>query len=133
MLRLHENIERVPFGCCSGQKVRRNPLTGEKQRPTGRVLCVKTLAAIVSTDGYETRTAYSAEQVFEVAAEWVPDLAIIDVVLPRMNGIELGATVQSLSPDSPRAGGAAHTHSARPAETGKSPRYTESTRPKNDR
>lgn len=48
-----------------------------------------TLAVILSTSGYEARTAYSAEQCIEVIAEWPPDLATIDVVLPGMNGVDL--------------------------------------------
>jgi DNA-binding NtrC family response regulator len=47
-----------------------------------------TLALIFASSGYEARTAYSAEQALEVLEEWRPDLAIIDVVLPGMNGIE---------------------------------------------
>lgn len=47
------------------------------------------LTKIFSKRGYEARAAYSAEQAFEIIAEWLPDLAIIDVILPRMNGIDL--------------------------------------------
>jgi len=47
-----------------------------------------TLALIFSSSGYESRTAYSAEQALEMLEEWRPDLAIIDVVLPGMNGID---------------------------------------------
>ncbi len=47
-----------------------------------------TLALIFASSGYESRTAYSAEQALEMLEDWRPDLAIIDVVLPGMNGIE---------------------------------------------
>ena len=47
-----------------------------------------TLALISSSNGYEARTSYSAEQALEMLEEWRPDAAIIDVVLPGMNGIE---------------------------------------------
>lgn len=47
-----------------------------------------TLALIFTSNGYDSRTAYSAEQALEMLEEWRPDLAIIDVVLPGMNGIE---------------------------------------------
>ena len=47
-----------------------------------------TLALIFASSGYEARTAYSAEQALEMLEEWRPDLAVIDVVLPGMNGIE---------------------------------------------
>lgn len=47
-----------------------------------------TLALIFAASGYDSRTAYSAEQALETLEDWRPDLAIIDVVLPGMNGIE---------------------------------------------
>ena len=48
-----------------------------------------TLDLIFSARGYQTRAAYSAERALEIITEWLPDLAIIDVVLPLMNGIDL--------------------------------------------
>ena len=57
-----------------------------------------TLAAVFSTHGYEPRVAYSAEQSLEVIAKWEPDLAIIDVVLPAMNGIDLAILLQANYP-----------------------------------
>jgi DNA-binding NtrC family response regulator len=52
------------------------------------VTIADTLALIFSSSGYEARSAYSAEQALEMIEEWRPDLAVIDVVLPGMNGIE---------------------------------------------
>jgi DNA-binding NtrC family response regulator len=57
-----------------------------------------TLALIFVREGYETRVAYSAEQAIEIIAEWVPDLAIVDVVLPRMNGIDLALVLKDNYP-----------------------------------
>ena len=48
-----------------------------------------TLTIIFSEKGYETRSAYSAEQALEMASEWSPDLAILDVVLSNMHGVDL--------------------------------------------
>ena len=47
------------------------------------------LAQILSSRGYDVRVAYSAEAALLLMAEWSPDLAILDVMLPKMNGIEL--------------------------------------------
>lgn len=58
-----------------------------------------TLALIFSSNGYDARTAYSAEQALEVIEEWRPDLAIIDVVLPGMNGIEFAIFLKASYPD----------------------------------
>ena len=48
-----------------------------------------TLVLIFSASGYEVRASYSAEQALEIIAQWLPDLAIVDVVLPKMNGVDL--------------------------------------------
>ncbi len=59
----------------------------------------ETLGLIFSTRGYEVREAYSAEQAIEVLAEWKPDLAIVDVMLPQMNGIEFGIALEANYPE----------------------------------
>jgi DNA-binding NtrC family response regulator len=60
-----------------------------------------TLALIFSKEGYESRVAYSAEQAIEIIAEWVPDLSIVDVVLPQMNGLELALVLKDNYPHCP--------------------------------
>jgi DNA-binding NtrC family response regulator len=57
-----------------------------------------TLALIFSSGGYETQTAYTAEQAIEIVAQWLPDLAIIDVVLPQTNGIDLAILLTAHCP-----------------------------------
>lgn len=59
----------------------------------------ETLDLIFSTRGYEVRTACSAEQAIEILAVWKPELAIVDVMLPRMNGIDFGIALRSNYPD----------------------------------
>jgi CheY-like chemotaxis protein len=56
------------------------------------------LNLILSGRGYETRAAYSAEQAIELLAQWQPDLAIIDVMLPQMNGIQLAGILRGNCP-----------------------------------
>ena len=56
------------------------------------------MAIIFSMRGYEARVAYSAEQAIEVIAEWQPHVAIIDVMLPLMNGIDLAIVLKSNHP-----------------------------------
>lgn len=58
-----------------------------------------TLSLIFAKNGYETRTAYSAEEAIEAIARWEPDLAILDVMLPHMNGIDLAIVVQQNYPN----------------------------------
>lgn len=58
-----------------------------------------TLALIFSSNGYDARSTYSAEQALETLEDWKPDLAIIDVVLPGMNGIEFAIFLKASYPD----------------------------------
>jgi DNA-binding NtrC family response regulator len=60
-----------------------------------------TLAIVFSTQGYETRVAYSAEAAIDILAAWPPDLAIVDVMLPHMNGIDFAIVLQSNYPKCP--------------------------------
>ncbi len=48
-----------------------------------------TLSVILSTTGYECRTAYDGVDAIAVASEFDPHLIISDVVMPKMDGIEL--------------------------------------------
>ena len=63
------------------------------------VKVAETLELIFSTRGYEVRVAHSAEEAIETLAEWRPDLALVDVMLPRMNGIDFGIALKSNYPD----------------------------------
>jgi CheY-like chemotaxis protein len=58
-----------------------------------------TLALIFSSNGYEARSAYSAEEALEMIEEWRPDVVIVDVVLPGMNGIEFAIFLRASYPD----------------------------------
>jgi len=58
-----------------------------------------TLVTIFSKEGYEVRGVYSAEQALALTSEWRPALAIIDVRLPQMNGIDLAILLKAQFPD----------------------------------
>ena len=58
-----------------------------------------TLALIFRSNGYDAKTAYSAEQALEMLETWQPDVAIIDVVLPGMNGIEFAIFLKASYPE----------------------------------
>jgi DNA-binding response OmpR family regulator len=57
-----------------------------------------TLLAVFTKSGYEARTATSAESAIEIVAQWEPHLAILDVDLPRMNGLDLAVALKSGHP-----------------------------------
>jgi len=58
----------------------------------------ESLATIFTSRGYESKTAFSAEQAVEIIAGWEPDLAILDVGLPKMNGIDLAIVLKNGHP-----------------------------------
>jgi CheY-like chemotaxis protein len=60
------------------------------------VTVANSLQLILSSRGYDVRAVYSAEQACETLAEWQPDLAVIDVMLPKMNGIELARVIANV-------------------------------------
>ena len=57
-----------------------------------------TLALILSARGYQVQVAYAAERAIEIIAEWAPDLAIVDVMLPLMNGIDFSIVLKANYP-----------------------------------
>lgn len=57
-----------------------------------------TFAEIFRYAGYEARPAYTAETALEDAKQWQPDVAIIDVILPAMNGLGLAAALEIYCP-----------------------------------
>ena len=59
----------------------------------------ETLDLILRTRNYEPRVAYSAEEAIEIVALWKPDLAVLDVMLPGMNGIDLAVALKAIYPD----------------------------------
>jgi CheY-like chemotaxis protein len=58
-----------------------------------------TLAKVFEINEYEVRIAYSAEEGIEAIAEWEPDLALLDVMLPGMNGVEFAVVLKENYPD----------------------------------
>jgi DNA-binding response OmpR family regulator len=54
-----------------------------------------TLAMIFRMNRYEVQVAYSAEQAIETIAAWEPSLAVIDVMLPGMNGIDFAVVLKA--------------------------------------
>jgi CheY-like chemotaxis protein len=57
-----------------------------------------TLALIFKMQHYGVRVAYSAESAIELISEWRPDLAVLDVMLPAMSGIDLAITIKANHP-----------------------------------
>jgi CheY-like chemotaxis protein len=58
----------------------------------------ETLTVIFGDQGYQARAAYSAEEAIDVIAEWQPDVALLDVNLPGMNGVDLAIALRTSAP-----------------------------------
>jgi len=56
------------------------------------------LFAIFTRHEFEVRVAANGEAAIEHIADWQPDIAIVDVVLPRMNGIDLCILIRQAHP-----------------------------------
>ena len=46
-------------------------------------------AAILATSGHEVEIAYSAQKALEMAVEYKPDIMLLDIGLPGMDGYEV--------------------------------------------
>lgn len=57
-----------------------------------------TLGIVFSKSGYDARAAYSAEEALALIPVWTPQLALIDVYLPGMNGIDLAIRLKAEYP-----------------------------------
>lgn len=53
------------------------------------------LDAKLKKEGYETNVAYEGEDGYKKINEWKPDLILLDIVLPKMNGYEVLEKMQA--------------------------------------
>ena len=92
-----EFVVRLPVVSPPEQKPSLPP--SEKVQPTGpslRVLVVDdnvdtvtTLALLVQESGHEVRTAYDGSAVLETALDYRPNMVLLDIGLPGLNGFEV--------------------------------------------
>lgn len=50
---------------------------------------VESLKFVLETEGYECYTAFNGEDGLSVAKELIPDLMILDIMMPKMNGYKI--------------------------------------------
>ena len=74
------------------------------EKPSARVLVVDderlvadTLALILKQHGFDVRAVYSGAEAIDMAKQFRPDLLLIDVLMPEMDGIELAMRVRQLN------------------------------------
>jgi two-component system KDP operon response regulator KdpE len=75
---------------------------------TSRVLVVddepqitRVLKTVLSSQGYQVRTAAEGESALASFAEWHPELVITDLYMPRMDGVELCRRIRAVSSSVP--------------------------------
>ena len=75
----------------------------------------ETLACILQLEGHEARFFTNGPEALLAAAEWWPDVMVVDLLMPGMGGYQVGATVLEQR-DRPRPLLIAHTGTAREEE-----------------
>jgi CheY-like chemotaxis protein len=63
------------------------------------VIIADTIAQIFTVHGYSSRAVYSAEAAIDLLAKWEPNLAIIDIKLPGMSGVDLAIRMKAEFPN----------------------------------
>jgi PAS domain S-box-containing protein len=94
-----EFIVRLPIVHLSAESVQ---VSAESSAPVAstltsrRILVVddntdaaQTLATVLNLHGFETRLAFGGKDGLRIAEEWRPDVAVIDIGMPQLNGYEL--------------------------------------------
>jgi DNA-binding response OmpR family regulator len=71
-------------------------LLKEKEMPKGRVLIVddepmvaEVLERYLRRDDFDVATAADGEKALELARQWGPDLIVLDLMLPKLDGLEV--------------------------------------------
>ena len=98
-----EFIVRLPLVLAESAPDSQEPGSGESAEPTSRlrVLVVDdnkaaadTLAMVIEMLGNEVRTAYDGAQGVEAAEAFKPDVVLMDLGMPRMNGYEAANSIR---------------------------------------
>jgi CheY-like chemotaxis protein len=92
-----EFVVRLPV-VVKDVKPERSDANGDADLPTTslKILIVddnrdaaRTLTALLKIKGHETRTAFDGQQGIELAEEFRPDVVLLDIGLPKLNGYEV--------------------------------------------
>ena len=58
-----------------------------------------TLAMILNQGGFHARVAYTGEKALELAAEFMPEMLISDVIMAGLNGIDAAIQIRAVLPN----------------------------------
>jgi two-component system, OmpR family, KDP operon response regulator KdpE len=59
---------------------------------------LRVLSRSLASVGYEIRVASDGDEALAVLSDWMPDLVITDLVMPKMDGLELCERLRAVSP-----------------------------------
>ena len=83
------------------KKTGADPVSGKK-----RILVVEdefglqeTLRDVFQMEGYDVRVAVDGDEGFRVYRKFQPDLVFTDIVMPKMNGLELAGKIREVDPN----------------------------------
>jgi PAS domain S-box-containing protein len=82
-----------PDGAASGRGPRRVLVVDDNADAADAI------AMLLGSAGHQVRTAYAASQAIEMAREFVPDVVLLDIGLPGMNGYELARELRHFRPE----------------------------------
>jgi CheY-like chemotaxis protein len=81
-------------------------MTGDRGPPQRRILVVddnvdsaESLAMVLRVTGHQVRTAHDGAEALEVAAQFAPEIVLLDIGLPKMSGYEVARVLRSRYPD----------------------------------
>jgi PAS domain S-box-containing protein len=90
---------RLPLTTLAGPAIAAHPLAGP---PSRRVLLIddnqdaaESLALMLSADGHEVQIGFSADDALTMAVAWRPDVLLLDIGLPRMDGYEVARRLRA--------------------------------------
>jgi DNA-binding response OmpR family regulator len=86
----------------SGSKKKESGKT-KRKKPTVLVvdderLIADTMTEILRRSGFDAQCAYDGQSALELAVQMTPDYVVTDVVMPRMNGVQLAIAIRKLLP-----------------------------------
>ena len=90
-------VVRLPVApCLGGEYPRQDAAEPPRATSCGRVLVVddnrdsaESLALLLSMIGYETQTAHDGLEALDVAASFKPDVMLLDIGMPKLNGYDV--------------------------------------------
>ena len=56
----------------------------------------RSVSAYLEQSGFQVTTLNSGEKVVETVAQWHPDLVVLDIIMPAVDGVELCRRIRQL-------------------------------------